>query len=160
MARSKDSFNSKDREKAKLKKRKDKEQKKEQRKANSGKGKGLENMFAYVDAFGNLLSSPPDPGQKQDVNPEDIIISIARKVDSEPDDQRHTGTVTFFNESKGYGFIKNDLTNQSIFVHVNNLESPVKEQDKVSFSIENGYKGLTAVDVRIVPDTDRKSTPE
>ena len=91
MARSKDSFNSKDREKAKLKKRKDKEQKKEQRKANSGKGKGLENMFAYVDAFGNLLSSPPDPGQKQYVNPEDIIISIARKVDSEPDDQRHTG---------------------------------------------------------------------
>lgn len=160
MARSKDSFNSKDREKAKLKKRKDKEQKKEQRKANSGKGKGLENMFAYVDAFGNLLSSPPDPGQKQDVNPEDIIISIARKVDSEPDDQRHTGTVTFFNESKGYGFIKNDLTNQSIFVHVNNLEGPVKEQDKVSFCIENGYKGLTAVDVRIVPDTDRKSMPE
>jgi len=149
MARARDSFNKKDQEKARLKKRKDKEQKKEDRKANSGKGKGLEEMFAYVDAYGNIVSTPPDPGNKQDIKLEDIIISTSRKEDIDPTSLFRNGTVTFFNEAKGYGFIKDHETQQSIFFHVNDLENPVNETDKVTFETEKGQKGLKAVRVRV-----------
>lgn len=148
MARAKESFNKKDQEKARIKKRKDKERKKEDRKANATKGKSLDDMLAYVDPFGNIVSTPPDPGDKPEVNPEDIIISISKKEDLEPGSNIKTGTITFFNESKGYGFIKEHGTNQSIFFHVNNVESPVKESDKVTFETERGQKGLNAVNVK------------
>jgi CspA family cold shock protein len=60
----------------------------------------------------------------------------------------NTGTVKFFNESKGYGFIKDESSNQEIFVHVSGLKDKVKENDKVSFNIVEGKKGLNAVDVK------------
>jgi len=58
------------------------------------------------------------------------------------------GTVKFFNESKGFGFIVPDNGDPEIFVHVSSLSSPVKEKDKVSFEIENGKKGINAVKVK------------
>lgn len=60
----------------------------------------------------------------------------------------NTGTVKFFNESKGYGFIKDDQSNQEIFVHVSGLKDKVRENDKVSFSIVEGKKGLNATNVK------------
>jgi cold shock CspA family protein len=149
MARTKESFNKKDQEKARLKKRKEKEKKKEDRKANSGKGKGHDNMFAYVDAFGNIVSTPPDPKIKQDIKIEDIRISTSKKEEVDPADLIRTGTVTFFNDTKGYGFIKDHVTQQSIFVHFNDLEGPVTVNDKVTFEIEKGHKGLNAVRVKL-----------
>lgn len=62
----------------------------------------------------------------------------------------NTGIVKFFNESKGYGFIKDENTNQEIFVHVTGLEEKVRENDKVSFSIVEGKKGVNAVNVKKV----------
>jgi cold shock CspA family protein len=59
------------------------------------------------------------------------------------------GTVTFFNDSKGYGFIKDLATQESIFVHINDLESPISENDKVTFETEKGHKGLNAVRVKL-----------
>jgi len=59
-----------------------------------------------------------------------------------------TGIVKFFNESKGFGFIKEDGTNQEIFVHVSGLKDEIRENDRVVFEIQQGKKGLTAVDVR------------
>ena len=67
-----------------------------------------------------------------------------------PDDLIRTGVVTFFNDAKGYGFIKDLDTNESVFVHVNNLESPIQENDKVSFQVEMGQRGPSAVKVRLV----------
>ena len=131
-----------------LKKRRDKEQKKEERKGSSGKGKGFDSMIAYVDGFGNIVSNPPDPASRQEIRAEDIQISISKKEDIEPVDQIRTGTVTFFNESKGYGFIRDDASRESVFVHINELESPVKQNDKVIFETETGPKGLNAVRVR------------
>jgi len=58
------------------------------------------------------------------------------------------GTVKFFNESKGFGFIVPDNGDPEIFVHVSGLSNPVKEKDKVSFEIENGKKGINAVKVK------------
>jgi cold shock CspA family protein len=149
MARARDAYNKKDQEKAKLKKRKDKEQKKEERKASASKGKGLDEMMAYVDSYGNIVSTPPDPGNRPSVNLEDIVISTSKKEETEPEDLIRTGTVTFFNESKGYGFIRDHVTQQSIFVHIGDLESPVKENNKVTFETRKGPKGLSAVHVKL-----------
>jgi cold shock CspA family protein len=148
MARAREAFNKKDREKANLKKRKDKEQKKEERKASSGKGKGIENMFAYVDAYGNIVSNPPDPGHRQEIKAEDIRISTSKKEEDGQANRVRTGTITFFNDTKGYGFIRDDESGESIFVHANNLENPVKENDKVNFETAKGPKGLNAVNVK------------
>jgi cold shock CspA family protein len=56
--------------------------------------------------------------------------------------------ISFFNESKGYGFIKDLQSQESIFVHINSLEEAVKENDKVTFETEQGPKGLSAIKVK------------
>ncbi|MCW3076531.1 MAG: cold-shock protein [Bacteroidetes bacterium] len=58
-----------------------------------------------------------------------------------------TGTVKFFNQSKGYGFIIVDDTKEEIFVHANDLKGNVGENDRVQFEIQEGKKGLNAVNV-------------
>ncbi|MCK9618457.1 MAG: cold shock domain-containing protein [Lentimicrobiaceae bacterium] len=149
MAKSQETFNKKEKEKKRLKKKRDKEQKKEERKANSDKGKSIEEMFAYVDHYGNISSTPPDPNKKRIIKAEDIQIGVSRQEATEPEDPTRNGTITFFNESKGYGFIKDDENKQSIFVHANGLINQVKENDKVTFEVEMGKKGLNAVRVKI-----------
>jgi CspA family cold shock protein len=59
-----------------------------------------------------------------------------------------TGTIKFFNESKGFGFIKDDASNQEIFVHVSGLNDEVRENDRVSFDLVDGRKGQNAVNVK------------
>ncbi|HEY9115153.1 MAG TPA: cold shock domain-containing protein [Bacteroidales bacterium] len=59
------------------------------------------------------------------------------------------GTVKFFNESKGFGFIKDNESDKEYFVHVSGLNDQVKENDEVSFDLQEGKKGLNAVNVRI-----------
>ena len=61
-----------------------------------------------------------------------------------------TGIVKFFNVSKGFGFIKVDDSDQEVFVHVTGLIDQVREDDKVTFEITEGKKGLNAIDVRKV----------
>ncbi|UUC44419.1 cold-shock protein [Flavobacterium cerinum] len=58
------------------------------------------------------------------------------------------GTVKFFNESKGFGFILQDSNNTDIFVHSTGLLDNIKENDKVIFDVEKGKKGLMAVNVK------------
>ena len=60
-----------------------------------------------------------------------------------------TGVVKFFNESKGFGFIKTEGTGQDIFVHVSGLKEEIRENDKVTFEVQEGKKGLNAVNVRL-----------
>jgi len=149
MARGRETFNKKEQEKKRLKKKKEKEQKKEERKANSDKGKRLEDMFVYVDEFGNLVSTPPDPRNKQEVKLDDIRINIAKKEEEDPATLIRKGTVTFFNDSKGFGFIRDHESQESIFVHVNSVDGPIKERDKVTFETEKGPKGLNAIRVKV-----------
>ncbi|EAR02577.1 cold-shock protein [Maribacter sp. HTCC2170] len=62
-----------------------------------------------------------------------------------------TGTVKFFNESKGYGFITNDETGSDIFVHATALNGvELKEGDKVEYEEEEGRKGMVAAQVQVV----------
>ncbi len=60
------------------------------------------------------------------------------------------GTVKFFNDSKGFGFIVDEDTGNDIFVHVSGLVDEVKENDEVTFDVADGRKGLNAVDVKLV----------
>lgn len=61
------------------------------------------------------------------------------------------GTVKFFNESKGYGFITNDDTKRDIFVHVTGLDGEtIQEGDRVEYEESEGKKGLNATDVRVI----------
>ena len=60
------------------------------------------------------------------------------------------GTVKFFNDSKGFGFIEDEETGKDIFVHVSGLVDEVKENDEVTFDVADGRKGPNAVDVRLV----------
>jgi cold shock protein len=59
------------------------------------------------------------------------------------------GTVKFFNESKGFGFIKEENTDKEYFVHSSGLKESIKENDIVTFDLENGKKGLNAVNVKL-----------
>ena len=60
------------------------------------------------------------------------------------------GKVKFFNDSKGYGFIKDNETGEEHFVHVSGLIDQVNEDDEVTFELKEGRKGLNAVDVKLV----------
>lgn len=145
-----ETWNKKEREKKKQQKEKDKAEKKLLRKENSRDGNDLDSMLAYLDENGNLTSKPPDPRKKIIVNVEDIEIGVPKQRAINPADLIRTGIVTFFNDAKGYGFIK-DLKNQeSVFVHVNSVAEPIKENNKVTFEVEMGQKGANAVNVKLV----------
>ncbi len=61
----------------------------------------------------------------------------------------YTGTVKFFNEAKGFGFIVDNSSNEEIFVHASGLIDNVREGDQVTFNTERGKKGMNAVEVKI-----------
>ena len=60
------------------------------------------------------------------------------------------GTVKFFNESKGFGFIKDENSAKEYFVHSSGLKDVINENDEVTFDLEQGKKGLNAVNVKLV----------
>ncbi len=140
-----DSFNKKEREKKRQKRKREKEQKREQRKL-EGK-KPVE--FMYVDEFGNLTETPPDPNlKKKKIKAEDIEISIPRKGKSDQPNFLREGIVKFFNTDKGYGFIVDRATKDSFFVHVDGLVDQIKDNDKVTFEVGKGPKGPIAISVK------------
>ena len=59
------------------------------------------------------------------------------------------GTVKFFNETKGFGFIKAEETGEDIFVHSSGLQENIRENDNVVFDVQEGKKGLNAVNVKL-----------
>ena len=146
MARPQETFNKKEQEKLRAKKKKEKQEKKEARKANP-KLSG-DDIYVYVDENGHLTNTPPDPSKKIIVDVESIEINTSRRSaeDEAPVDRR--GTIDFFNESKGFGFIKELGTQEKYFVHVNGLTEEVREGDQVSFELEKGLKGLNAINVK------------
>jgi cold shock CspA family protein len=148
MAKSQDTYNKKEKEKKRLKKRLEKQARKEERKANSGGG-ALESMMAYVDEDGNITDTPPDPTKKKKVNAKSIEIGVPKR-EKEKVDPIHKGRVEFFNDSKGFGFIKELDTDEKFFVHVNGLIDDIQENDKVTFELERGMKGMNAVRVKVV----------
>ena len=148
MAKSQETFGKKEKQKKKLKDRQEKKEKMEERKNNVKKGKTLDEMMAYIDENGNISSAPPDPRRKKIFNSKDMEIGVPRQEAREQVDPIRTGIVTFFNQDKGFGFIKDMQTQESVFIHVNQLSEAVKENDKLSFEVEMGHKGPSAINVK------------
>jgi cold shock CspA family protein len=148
MGRSRETYNKKEVRNKKEKKRKEKEQKRLARKENKKKG-NLDDMIAYVDEFGMISSTPPNPGKKEEIKPQDIETSIPKKDKTEQDPVRE-GKVIFYDETKGYGFIKDSETQEKIFVHESNLLNEIQEGSVVRFEILPGKRGPTAVGVKLV----------
>lgn len=142
-----ETFNKKEKAKKKQQKKQEKEQRKADRKANAKSGQSWENMMAYVDEYGNITSTPPDPNKKQMINTNDIVIGSRNIEGLEPDPARK-GRVTYFDTAKGYGFIKDLKSQESIFVHSKSLTIVIKENDMVTFETERGVKGLNAIQVK------------
>lgn len=143
-----ETWNKKEREKKKRQNKKEKAERRQERKEN--KSADFEDMIAYVDENGNLSSSPPDPKKKFTIKAEDIEIGVPKQEELNPEDLTRTGIVTFFNNDKGFGFIKDNETHESVFVHINSLSEPIKENNVVSFETEKGPKGLNALNVKLV----------
>ena len=151
MGRSQQTYSKTEREKKRLKKREEKQKRKEARKANATGG-NFEDMIAYVDHNGNLTDTPPDPSMKVDVDIEDIQISIPKTTEEDKiaaeEAKIRKGKVSFFDSSKGFGFIIDTENNEKYFCHVSGLIDTIVENDKVSFELEKGAKGLNAVRVK------------
>jgi cold shock CspA family protein len=151
MGRSQETFGKKEREKKKAKKRKEKEEARLARKE-SGKS-SFDDMIAYVDADGNIVDTPPEPvDKKNEIKAEDIVLGIPKKDELEEEDAVRTGVVSFFNHDKGYGFIKEANSNDSMFVHINNVLEEINEGNKVTFEVQPGLKGPEATKVQVVRD--------
>ena len=148
MAKSKETFNKKEKEKKRLKKLQDKREKMEERRANASKGKSLDDMMAYIDEDGNISSTPPDPKKRREINVEDIQLGVPRYQEEEADDTPRLGTLSYFDKGKGFGFINDAKTCERVFVHVNQLTEPISESDKVTYDVESGPRGLSAVNVK------------
>jgi cold shock CspA family protein len=149
LGRSQETFGKREREAKRAKKKKEKELKKQESKGNKRSLDSPE-MFAYVDEFGRIVDTPPDPAEREEINLEDIQISVPKDEDIEPEDKTRRGVVTMFNSDKGFGFIRDTDTRESIFAHVTNMKEEVSEGDKVQFEVEQSHKGPSAIKVTIV----------
>ncbi len=149
MGRSQDSFNKKEREKKRQKRKKEKKERKEQKKLEGKKGP----EFMYLDADGNLTETPPDPTvKKEEINIEDIQISVPKSEKSTESNFLKKGIVKFFNTEKGYGFITDINTQDSIFVHIDSCNQEIKQNDRVTYEVGKGNKGPVALDVKVVTE--------
>jgi cold shock CspA family protein len=148
MAKSQQTFSKSEKEKKRLKKREEKRKKMEARKLEKEEGgkKGIE--FAYVDHNGNLTDTPPDPSLKVEVELESIVLGIPKKEEGDEPDPVRKGKVSFFDHSKGFGFIIDTENQEKYFTHVSHLIDEISENDKVSFELEKGQRGMNAVRVQ------------
>jgi cold shock CspA family protein len=148
MGRSQETFGKKEVRKKLEKKRKDKEEKRAKKKS-EGKKNGFDDMIAYVDEFGKISSTPPDPDKKIVVASESIDLNMTRNDSRTSHDFLRKGVVSNFNQSKGYGFIRDLESSKNVFFHTSNLQEPVRENDIVSFEIGKGPKGPYAMNVKL-----------
>ncbi len=145
MGKSQETFSKKEKEKKRLKKRQEKLAKREERKSNPKKS--FEEMIAYVDENGNLTDTPPDlTKKKKPIKAEDIELGIPSKS-LEDTDTKKLGKIDFYNSDKGFGFIKENSTNEKYFFHFTSLNGEINENERVSFELEKGPKGLNAVKI-------------
>jgi cold shock CspA family protein len=148
MAKSQQTFSKSEKEKKRLKKRLDKQKKMDARKADRDEHGTTGIQFAYVDHNGNLTDTPPDPELKVEYELDDIQISVTKKEDLPEEDPVRKGKVNFFDTSKGFGFIIDAENSEKYFTHVSGLIDQIAENDKVSFELERGMRGMNAVKVK------------
>lgn len=142
MAKS-NSFSKREIEKNKQQRRKEKRQRREARR-NLPKDT-FEDMIAYVDVNGRLTDTPPEEQEVVEIELADIEVSTPPKEDR--NDQYLKGRIEFFNEEKGYGFIKHVDSVNKYFFHISNAPENIAKGNKVIFELEHGRRGLNAHNV-------------
>ncbi len=142
-----DSFSKKEREKKKRQKKKEKELRKQERREAGTRPEEI----MYVDYNGNFTPNPPEElPEDAEISLEDIQISTPKKEESDENEFERNGVVKFFNDEKGYGFIIDPKTQESFFVHADNLNEEITQNDKVSFEVGKGDRGPVALNVSII----------
>lgn len=130
-----DTYSKREIYKKKLAKQREKAEKREFKKENNNKGKSFEEMIVYVDINGNFTDIPPHLQEKEN-----------EKKNKFSNRTIYSGVVTHINE-KGYGFIKENDSNDSVFFHNKALSEPVQINDKVQFTKESRDRGFRALQV-------------
>ena len=148
MGRSQETSGKKEVRNRKEKKRKEKAQKRA-RKKNEGRKSSFDEKIAYVDEFGRISSTPVDPDRKTEIAVENIQLSAAKILQESNTSLLRKGVVTYFNESKGFGFIRDLESDQRIFVHANGLVEPVIENNLFVFDLVKGPKGPSAMNFKL-----------
>ncbi|SFJ43497.1 cold-shock protein [Myroides guanonis] len=138
-----ESFTKKENTKKKIQKLKDKQLRREDRKENNNKGKNLEDMIVYVDVNGHFTTVP------QHLQNRDADLAKAKKAQESA--ARHnddfSGIVNYISD-KGFGFITEDETGESVFFHIGQLTQTFEKNNKVTYRKELGAKGYQAVDLK------------
>ena len=147
-------YNKRENEKKKQARRAEKQKKKEDRKL-SGKVNSFDDMIAYVDENGVITSTPPELNpNKEEIKQEEILISTPKKEEIEAPAVLR-GRIDYFNESKGYGFIKDLDSADKYFFHVsNNTLTNISESDIVTFDLERGLRGMNAINIRLEDESE------
>ena len=147
-------YNKRENEKKKQARRAEKQKKKEDRKL-SGKVNSFDDMIAYVDENGVITSTPPELNpNKEEIKQEEILISTPKKEEIEAPAVLR-GRIDYFNELKGYGFIKDLDSAEKYFFHVsNNTLTNISESDIVTFDLERGLRGMNAINIRLEDESE------
>lgn len=143
-------FSKRDREKKKQQARKEKEERTRERKEASRNGNSLAQMMAYVDENGDLTSIPQDHTKRREISIDEIQIGVPKGNEANSMERFDEGIITYYNFEKGFGFIRDSKTKQSVFVHNKQLSSSVEVNDKVKYIVSRGVKGLEATEVSII----------
>ncbi len=141
------SFGKRENEKKKQAKRLEKQKRKEERQA--GGTSSQDDMIAWVDEMGNIVDTPPELRDKQEVKLEDVAIATPKKEETEPEPLR--GRVEYFDSGKGYGFIKDLASTEKYFFHISAAPAGIAEGNIVTFELERGTRGMNAVGIVIAP---------
>lgn len=131
MARSKQSSLKREKEKKKLRKREEKQERRAERQSHSKKGMGLDLISAEI------ISSVASP-VLESINTNTPPFTPSNEIIS------GEGRVAYYNEQKGYGFIKDNRTKGTVFFHTASLPAPVKVNDILMYDVVKGPKGATA----------------
>lgn len=148
MGRANETFNKKEQKSKQAKKRKEKELKRQERKEQGKKG-SLDDMLAWVDENGVIVSTPPDLSGKKEIKAENIEIQVP-KAEFRVNNKIRKGRVNNFDSNKGFGFITDDDNNDSVFVHNSDCNGVLKQGSKVEFEVEKGIRGLKAINVKLL----------
>ena len=139
------SFGKRENEKKKQAKRLEKQKRKEERQA--GGTASIDDMIAWVDENGNITDTPPEQGKKEEVKLEDIAVSTPKKEDIEEEPLK--GRVEYFDNGKGYGFIKDSGSGEKYFFHISSAPAGISEGNIVNFELERGTRGMNAVRITL-----------
>ncbi|HLS96057.1 putative cold-shock DNA-binding protein [Sphingobacterium allocomposti] len=144
MATNQLTFKKKELAKKKLQKKQDKLERRSLKKSNNDKGKTLEEMYAYVDEFGNITTVPPDQREKPTEE------EIQRRLNPVSVDEYSFGKVSYYNAQGHYGFIRDNLTKQTVYFNDRLVGKTLQIDQKVKFKFVRSKQGNQVTEVELI----------